>query len=104
LLVDKVPEGDARPDSPGKMDFNAARDRVQEAAMAAHMKEHMEDEIVPGAPPVGSRVVLHGIVAKPELNGMTGIIESHIADKGRCGVKLGDGSVISLKPANLRPT
>lgn len=55
-------------------------------------------------PAIGSVVVIFGLEAKPEHNGAVGVIEKHIEKKGRCAVKLDDGTgtVLSLKPANLR--
>jgi hypothetical protein len=50
----------------------------------------------------GRRVVLHGLASKPGLNGASGKAAGYIPDKGRYEVLLDDGTVISLKPANLR--
>ena len=49
----------------------------------------------------GERVEVHGVVAKPELNGLSGVVHSESA--GRVTVKLENGAVVSLKPENLRP-
>ncbi len=53
---------------------------------------------------LGRRVVINGIVAKPELNGRTGTAANFDHDKGRYSVKLDDGSSILIKPCNLQPT
>jgi hypothetical protein len=56
-------------------------------------------------PLLGSRVVINGLVAKPELNGRTGTAVSFDADKGRYSVELDDtSSSFMIKPCNLLPT
>lgn len=52
---------------------------------------------------VGTRVVLHGLQAKPELNGKTGLCTAYAADKGRYTIQTDDGSELSLKAENLSP-
>jgi hypothetical protein len=53
-------------------------------------------------PQVGRRVVIHGLVAKPELNGRTGTALSFDDDKGRYSVALDDASSsLMIKPCNL---
>lgn len=55
----------------------------------------------------GGRVIVDGLVAKPEYNGLAGTITSWDEEKGRAGVKLDCGepaSGLSLRPANLQPT
>jgi hypothetical protein len=49
------------------------------------------------------RVVINGLVAKPELNGRTGTVISFDVDKGRYSVELSDCFVM-IKPCNLLPT
>ena len=50
---------------------------------------------------VGERVLLHGISARPELNGTVGRAVSFSADKGRYTVDLGEGvGELSVKPSN----
>ena len=55
-------------------------------------------------PLLGSRVVINGLVAKPELNGCTGTAVSFDDDKGRYSVELDTTSSIMIKPCNLLPT
>ena len=69
----------------------------------------------PGPPPpppppppahvaIGSRVQVDGLTAKPQYNGLLGIVVSWDGAKGRCGVKLdsGEGGAgLMLKPCNL---
>ena len=56
-------------------------------------------------PLLGSRVVINGLVAKPELNGRTGTAVSFDDDKGRYSVELDDtSSSLMIKPCNLLPT
>ena len=55
-------------------------------------------------PLLGRRVVINGLVAKPELNGRTGTAVSFDDDKGRYWVKLDDtSSSFMIKPCNLLP-
>jgi hypothetical protein len=51
-------------------------------------------------PLLGSRVVINGLVAKPELNGCTGTAVSFDDEKGRYSVELDDTSFM-IKPCNL---
>ena len=55
--------------------------------------------------PIGTRVELHGLKAKPELNGQRGVVEGFDAASGRCKVKLEDGrGPFKLKVENLKRT
>ena len=55
------------------------------------------------APLVGKQVLVHGLVAKPELNDRTGTAAGWDSERGgRYAVLLQDGSTVALKPANLR--
>jgi hypothetical protein len=47
-------------------------------------------------------VLVHGLVAKPELNSRTGTANAWDSERGRYSVRLQDGSFLSLKPANLK--
>ena len=40
------------------------------------------------AVPIGTRVELHGLKAKPQLNGQYGIVVGYVASSGRCTVAL----------------
>ena len=51
---------------------------------------------------VGKQVLVHGLVAKPELNSRTGTANAWDSERGRYSVRLQDGSFLSLKPANLK--
>merc|ERR1712139_115880 len=56
--------------------------------------------------PIGTRVELHGIKAKPQLNGQYGIVVGYVASSGRCTVVLegarGETETnMSIKPENL---
>ncbi len=56
-------------------------------------------------PLLGRRVVINGLVAKPELNGRTGTAVSFDIAKGRYSVELDDtSSSLRIKPCNLLPT
>ena len=53
--------------------------------------------------PIGTRVELHGLKAKPELNGQRGVVAGFDAASGRCKVKLEDGrGPFKLKMGNLK--
>ena len=55
-------------------------------------------------PLLGRRVLIKGIVAKPELNGRTGTAVSFDDDKGRYSVELDEtSSAFMIQPCNLSP-
>ena len=47
-------------------------------------------------------VVIHGIGARPELNGQTATVQRHDAGSGRVVVRLDGGEQVKLKPDKLR--
>ena len=49
-------------------------------------------------PYCGKQVKIHGLQAKPELNGRVGLAASYNDTTGRYNVKLPDGSAIALQP------
>ena len=56
--------------------------------------------------PIGTRVKLHGLKAKPQLNGQYGIVVGYVASSGRCTVVLEGArgereTKMSIKPENL---
>ena len=52
---------------------------------------------------IGTKVELHGIKAKPELNGQRGVVVQLIADSTRCRVQLNNGQgQFSVKLQSLR--
>jgi hypothetical protein len=53
------------------------------------------------APLEGKHVRISGLQAKPELNGQVASAGDYDAAKGRYAVRLGNGTVVALKPANL---
>ena len=62
--------------------------------------------IAPAALHDGARVQIHGLQAKPELNGRSGTATAWNAEKGRWAVELepaGEGKPVLVKPANLVP-
>ena len=55
--------------------------------------------------PLGQRIVIAGLISKPEFNGKLGTIKSFSTETGRYGVRVDDhGVLLSLKPANLERT
>ena len=54
-------------------------------------------------PYCGKQVKIHGLNAKPELNGRVGLAASYNNATGRYNVQLPDGSVLALQPKNLEP-
>ena len=55
------------------------------------------------APYLGKQVKIHGLQAKPELNGRVGLAASYNDATGRYNVQLPDGRVLALQPKNLEP-
>ena len=57
--------------------------------------------------PIGTRVKLHGLKAKPQLNGQYGIVVGYVASSGRCTVALEGArgpkteTKMNIKPENL---
>ncbi len=56
--------------------------------------------------PIGTRVELHGLKAKPQWNGQYGIVVGYVASSGRCTVALEGArgeteTKMSIKPENL---
>ena len=54
---------------------------------------------------LGVRVVISGLLSKPELNGAVGLAKTYDEKKGRYGVKVdgSTGNLLALKPDNLSP-
>ena len=57
--------------------------------------------------PIGTRVELHGLKAKPQLNGQYGIVVGYVLSSGLCTVVLEDArgetkTKMSIKPENLK--
>ena len=74
-------------------------ERPGHAAVVKLMRNKKEE-----TPLLGSRVVINGLVAMPELNGRTGTAVSFDDDKGRCSIELDDtSSSFLIKPCNLLP-
>ena len=57
----------------------------------------------PSAIPIGARVELRGLQAKPELNGRRGVVVKFVSSSGRYRVQLDGegGEAFSLKAENL---
>ena len=63
---------------------------------------HQDNDSSPLFPLLGRRVVINGLVAKPEHNGRTGSAVSFDEDAGRYSVELDDtSSSLVIKPCNL---
>ena len=75
----------------------AERNGHTELSTLIHNKNH-------GTLLLGRRVVVNGLVAKPELNGRTGTAMRFDYDKGRYSVELNESSsTLMIKPCNLLP-
>ena len=61
---------------------------------------HDEDDDDDSIPP-GTKVIISGLKAKPELNGELASVES-LNDNGRYNVKLASGEILALKPEALQ--
>ena len=79
-----------------------ARER-ERARAPRNAREREETAPRKETPLLGRRVVINGLVAKPELNGRAGTAVSFDDDKGRYLVELDDTSLM-IKPCNLLPT
>jgi hypothetical protein len=69
------------------------------AAAAAAAAGHLRSST---ALPFGSKVVVVGLKAFPELNGRQGIVQAWKPDTSRCEVRLHTGGVKALKPENVQ--
>ena len=52
--------------------------------------------------PIGARVELHGLKAKPQLNGQCGIVVDYVASSGRCTVVLEGGGGETKTKMNIK--
>ena len=75
------------------------QEQQQQAAAAAESSPSSS----PSSPiPIGTKVQLRGLQAKPELNGLRGVVTGFDASNGRCSVQLEDGrGPYKIKPENL---
>ena len=80
------------------------RRQQQGAAAAASPPSPAPSSSSPHSPiSIGTRVELHGLKAKPELNGQRGVVAGFDAASGRCKVELEDGrGPFKLKVGNLK--
>ena len=53
--------------------------------------------------PIGTRVELHGLKAKPQLNGQCGIVVDYVVSSGRCTVVLDESGGETKTKKNLKP-
>ena len=53
--------------------------------------------------PIGTRVELHGLKAKPQLNGQCGIVVDYVACSGRCTIVLDESGGETETKKNLKP-
>ena len=53
--------------------------------------------------PIGTRVKLHGLKAKPQLNGQCGIVVGYLESSGRCTVSLENSGGETKTKKNLKP-
>ena len=84
--------------------LQAQRQHQQGAAAAASPPSPASSSSSPQSPiSIGTRVELHGLKAKPELNGQRGVVAGFDAASGRCKVELEDGrGPFKLKVGNLK--
>ena len=78
-----------------------ARSRFEDDASFATRRDFYSDYEDRWLKP-GSSVILHGLSAKPELNGQSGKVVAGAA-MGRVGVQLGHGRQVSVKLDSLKP-
>ena len=80
-----------------------AQRQQQQGAAAAASPPSPASSSPPSPIPIGTRVELHGLKAKPELNGQRGVVAGFDAASGRCKVELEDGrGPFKLKVENLK--
>ena len=53
--------------------------------------------------PIGTRVELRGLKAKPQLNGQCGIVVGYLESSGRCTVSLENSGGETKTKKNLKP-
>ena len=53
--------------------------------------------------PIGTRVEVHGLKAKPQLNGQCGIVVDYVACSGRCTIVLDESGGETETKKNLKP-
>eukprot|EP00933_Yihiella_yeosuensis_P041043 TRINITY_DN3548_c1_g1_i1.p1 TRINITY_DN3548_c1_g1~~TRINITY_DN3548_c1_g1_i1.p1 ORF type:complete len:537 (-),score=153.23 TRINITY_DN3548_c1_g1_i1:106-1716(-) len=122
----KVPKGNLTMQAPSEADLSAAAQapgpgkiapelaaaiRAQAEAEARLAAEEAEaDQEATEAAPVmgpmflmreGSKVVLKGLVSKPENNGRRAVIVSYVEDVQKYQVRLDDGRFVKIKPENV---
>jgi hypothetical protein len=79
----------------------ASHKEVAKAAFGANAQIHVGAAGANVDLGIGAAARIHGLVSSPEHNGATCTVVQHIADRGRWGVKIASGTVLSLKPENL---
>lgn len=77
---------------------SARNDTTQHAAETAASANKFSDV---DAPFVGKRVLIAGLMARPDLNGQTGEAVSFSSESARYGVQLPGGEQIALRATNL---
>ena len=84
---------------------------IMQAMRETRASQQTNNPLMPPPPsaspvPIGTRVELHGLKAKPQLNGQYGIVVGYVASSGRCTVVLEGArgeteTKMSIKPENL---
>ena len=97
-----------------KGDENAKQgiELIMQAMRETRAPQQTNNPLMPPPPsaspaPIGTRVELHGLKAKPQLNGHCGIVVNYVASSGRCTVVLEGGggepkTKMNIKPDNLK--
>ena len=94
--------------------YDAAKQAIElimQAMRETHASQQTNNSSMPPPPsaspvPIGTRVELHGLKAKPQLIGQYGIVVGYVASSGRCSVVLEGArgeteTKMSIKPENL---
>lgn len=70
-------------------------------AYAQRMASGNDSDTDMNAPLVGKRVLITGLLARPELNGLVGEPLSYSCERGRYSVRV-DGEIVAMRSENLR--
>lgn len=80
-------------------------DTIDEAERERHGERYREKPTADSSPPtlVGQRVVIRGLIGRPEMNGSEGVATRFSQAQGRYIVMTAGGVESAIKEANLRP-
>ena len=90
------------PDAKHKFLSEVSKPGVVEALTKNMDQLHAEDPAKAASLMAGMKMTIHGLKAKPELNGKSCRVVEYVAAKGRCAVQVdGESAKLLVKPENL---